>query len=202
MNHKGIIAKSEKHVRALFEAHPNDIFAYHNIEHTEKVVKAASQIANHYSLNELEWQSLFVSAWFHDVGYLFVLCDGHEEKSVELAADFLDEIDAGQQLIESVREVILATKIFCTPPSLTARILADADLFHLGTPEFKETNKKMWVEMKRCFGENIPADEWQKGALRLLKKHQYHTDYCRNLLDEGKQENIEFLREWFEKNSL
>ena len=196
MDQKEIITKAEIHVRELFEAHPNDIFAYHNIDHTEKVVKAAGQIASHYSLNELEIQSLHVSAWFHDVGYLFVLCNGHEEKSVELATQFLEEMDAGLKLIENVSEAILATKIFCTPPSLTAKILADADLFHLGTPEFRKTNKKMWVEMKRCFGEKIPADEWQKGALKLLQKHQYHTDYCRNLLSEGKQENIDFLREW------
>ncbi len=198
MDHKEIIIQSEIHVRELFDAHPNDIFAYHNIEHTERVVKAAGQIADHYQLNELEIQSVQISAWFHDVGYLFVLCDGHEEKSVELATAFLKKENASSELIKNVSESIMATKIFCTPPSLIAKIVADADLFHLGTSDFRKTNKKMWVEMKRCFGEKIPADEWQKGALKLLEKHRYHTEYCRNLLWEGKKKNMKYLREQLE----
>lgn len=202
MNHKEIIDKAENYVRELFDSHPNDVFAYHNIEHTEKVVKTAAQIAEHYSLSEFEIQSVHISAWFHDVGYLFVLCDGHEEKSADLATSFLEEQGAHHHLIQNVRESILATKIFTKPDSLIAKILADADLFHLGTPEFRKTNKKMWVEMTRCFGEKIPADEWQKSALELLERHQYHTEYCRNLLENGKQENIEFLREWLKKNNF
>lgn len=202
MNQSDIISKTETHVRELFKAHPNDIFAYHNLEHTEKVVDAVNQIADHYQLDESEIQAIHIAAWFHDVGYLFVLCDGHEEKSTELAITFLEDQGAGRNLIENVRETILATKIFTKPNSLIAKILADADLFHLGTPEFRKTNKKMWVEMKRCFGEKIPSDEWQKGALKLLEEHQFHTEYCRNLLQEGKQENINFLREWFEKNDI
>ena len=200
MEHKEIIIKAEHHVRELFDTHPNDVFVYHNIELTEMVVKAAAQIADYYQLDELETHSVHISAWFHDVGYLFVLCDGHEEKSAELAATFLEEEGVNEELIKNVRESILATKIFCKPPTLISKILADADLFHLGTPDFKKTNKKIWVEMKRCFGEKIPADEWQKGALKLLEKHKFHTEYCRNLLQKGKQENINFLREWLEQN--
>lgn len=200
MDPKNIISKAEAHVRELFEAHPNDIFAYHNLEHTKKVVEAVTQISGHYQLDELQIQSVHIAAWFHDVGYLFVLCDNHEEKSAELATSFLEDQGVSRQLIENVRESILATKIFTEPNSLSGKILSDADLFHLGTPEFRKTNKKMWVEMKRCFGEKIPADEWQKGAQKLLEKHQFHTEYCRTLLQEGKQKNIDFLREWFEKN--
>lgn len=200
MKYKNIILKAEAHVRKLYKTHGDDIFAYHNLDHTEKVVQAASQIADHYQLSEEESQAVHIAAWFHDVGYLFVLCDGHEEKSAELATAFLNQENTSLELIKKVSESILATKIFCTPPSLIAKILADADLFHLGTPEFKKTNRKMWEEMKRCFGEKIPADEWQKGALKLLEKHQFHTEYCRKHLQKGKQENIDFLKEWLGRN--
>lgn len=202
MDRNEIIKRAEDHVRKLYKTHGNDIFAYHNLDHTEKVVQAASQIADHYQLSEEELQAVYIAAWFHDTGYLFVFCDEHEEKSAELATVFLKQQNASQKLIKNVSESILATKIFCTPPSLIAKILADADLFHLGTPDFKKTNKKMWVEMKRCFGEKIPAEEWYLGALRLLEKHQFHTEYCQKLLQEGKQENIDFLREWLERNGV
>lgn len=201
MDDKEIITKTEKHVREFYEAHPNDdIFVYHNLEHVEKVVEAAAQIAKHYKLNEQENQAVHIAAWFHDVGYLLHQSNGHEEKSAVVATRFLKQEGASPELIEKVREAILATEIFSTPISLVAKIVADADLYNLGTVDFRKTNKKMWVEMKRCFGEKIPTREWFQSALELLEKHQYHTDYCRNLLREGKQENINFLREWLEED--
>lgn len=202
MNYKEIIHKAENHVCELFEAHQNDVFVYHNLEHTKEVVKVAGKIAEHYNLSTQDYYAVLLAAWFHDVGYLFGCDKGHEEKSAEVATLFLEEMKADPMLIENVREGILATKMFCNPPSLIAKILADADLFHLGTPDFKKTNKKVWIEMKRYFGKRIPAYVWQKGSLKLLERHQYHTKYCRELLQEGKQKNIDFLREWFEKNGV
>jgi predicted metal-dependent HD superfamily phosphohydrolase len=200
MDHKEIIKKAEKHVRKLYEDHSNDVFVYHNLEHVEKVVKVAGEIANHYSLSDQQLRAVLIAAWFHDVGYLLYHSNGHEQKSAVVATDFLKQEDASQELIQKVREAILATEIFSTPTSLVAKIVADADLFNLGTTDFRKTNKKMWVEMKRCYGEKIPTREWFQSALRLLEKHQYHTDYCRNMLEKGKQENISFLKKWLEIN--
>lgn len=196
-----IVDKAETYVRVLYEKYPNDVFTYHNLGHTEQVVKAARQIASYYRLDGQDLRAIQIAAWFHDVGYLFVDCyEDHEVKSAELAATFLENNQEDSVLIEKVRECILATKIFCSPPSLIAKIVADADLFHLGTPDFRKTNKKMWVEIKRCFGEKIPADEWYRKALKLLERHRFQTEYCRELLREGKQENIDYLKKWLEEN--
>ncbi|MCG2587207.1 HD domain-containing protein [Rhodohalobacter sulfatireducens] len=200
MNNKEIIKKVETHVRELYEAHLDDIFVYHDLEHVEKVVEAADQISNHYKLNKLETQAVHIAAWFHDVGYLLYHSNGHEVKSAELAVEFLKQENANQELIKNVKEAILATKVFSKPTTLTAKIVADADLFNLGTSDFRKTNKKMWVEMKRYYGKKIPAHVWYKSALDLLEKHQYHTEYCRNLLQEGKQENIDLMKKWLEEN--
>lgn len=200
MEHKDIISKAEAHIRELYKAHSNDSFVYHNIEHIEKVVAAADQIAKYYKLSKQEAKAVHLAAWFHDVGYLSFHSNGHEIRSAELAAKFLRHQNADLELIEKVREAILATEIFSPPTSLIGKIVADADLFNLGTPDFRKTNKKMWVEMKRCYGKKIPAREWYQSALDLLEKHQYHTEYCQKLLKKGKQENIDFLKEWLKKN--
>lgn len=201
MKKKEIITKAEDYAREVFEAHVNDSFAYHNLEHTQMVVKATEKIAAHYHLDDQDLDAVLLAAWFHDIGYLFVDVHEHEKKSADLATLFLEEENASHVLIQKVRECILSTKIFTQPTSLIGKIVADADLFHLGTAEFKKTNKKMWVEMKRCFGVKIPTKKWFKGALDLLEKHEFHTEYCQNLLEEGKQENIDFLREWIQKHA-
>ncbi len=200
MDRNGVIIRAENRVRELYKAHLNDTFVYHNLEHVELVVKAAKQISNHYNLHGQDYQAVLVAAWFHDVGYLFGCTADHEDKSVEQATEFLKEQNENPGLAEKVKECIRATKIFSEPSSLIAKIVSDADLFHLGTPHFLTSNKQILEEMKLCFGKTIPSDKWHRMSLTILEKHRYHTDYCQNLLQIGKQENIDFLREWLEGN--
>lgn len=201
MDRNEIVRKAEWHVRGLYQSHFKPEFVYHNLHHVEGVVKAAKQITDHYKLDEREEEAVQIAVWFHDTGYLFG-SNEHEEKSAELAASFLKNEKVHNSLSKKVYECILATKIFKKSPSLIAKIVSDADLFHLGTPDFWESNLRMKEEMELRFGKEIPSDKWHKGALRLLRRHRFETDYCRNLLREGKQKNIDLLREWLEKNAM
>jgi len=133
--------KAAVHVRALYAANPRTDLPYHSQAHTEDVVLAAEQIADHYQLNETDYAAVCVAAWFHDSGYLYGLTTGHEEKGAELAAAFLEQEGAGTELIAEVKECILATKLPQQPSSLIGSSMCDADLFHFGTPKFKENNK-------------------------------------------------------------
>ena len=53
---------------------------------------------------------VFVSAWFHDTGYLFVPAAIHEEKSVELMEAFMKDYQAPEDIIAEVKDCILVTK--------------------------------------------------------------------------------------------
>lgn len=181
------------HVRELFQAHPSPRLVYHNLGHTEQVVKAAEQIVSHYQLEEQDHVAVYTAVWFHDTGYLFGCRKEHEEKSVEIATAFLEQEKADPDFIGKVRECILATKIPQHPESLIARIVCDADLFHFGTADFRKNNRRIREEVELCHGK-IPADEWRRGALEMLEKHRFQTDYCQNLLQKGKEENINRLR--------
>jgi predicted metal-dependent HD superfamily phosphohydrolase len=201
MNCNEIVKKAERHIRELYQEHLRPEFVYHNLEHVERVVKLSGQIADHYTLERMEVESVFVAAWFHDTGYLFS-SNEHEEKSAKLAVSFLKQEKADNGLVKKVKECILATKIFKKSASLSAEIVSDADLFHLGTTDFWDTNKRMKEEMELRFGKEIPSWQWNEGALRLLIRHRFETDYCQALLQEGKQKNIDLLREWLMKNAI
>jgi len=41
----------------------------------------------------------------------------------------------------------------------------------------------------------IPDDEWIAGNIAMLQQHSFQTDYCRTLLLQGKQENLDRLLE-------
>ena len=194
MDYHGIYKKVESFVTELYEKNQTDDLQFHNLEHTEKVVGHAKEIARHYSLSEKDQFILYTAAWFHDTGHLFTDPSKHEIKSLELMKDFLSKY-AGEddELLKEISDCILATRMPRSPHNLLQQIICDADTYHLGTKDFKITNKQLRKEYEL---RNIPPPPmgWRKSSLDFLEAHEFYTDYCKNLLNEGKQQNTEKLR--------
>lgn len=194
MDYNNILEQARQYVRSFFDSHADERLIYHNRTHTEKVVEAAIMIAQHYQLNEKDFFTVNVSAWFHDIGYYKGGSAGHEEKGAMMAEAFLTGTGVDATVIESVKGCILATKIPQRPANLLDEIVCDADLFHLGTDGFGERNKLLRKEMEAMHHKKISKDEWRRGTIRFLESHHYHTDYCQLLLNEKKQESLNKLK--------
>jgi predicted metal-dependent HD superfamily phosphohydrolase len=172
---------------------PKPNLVYHNLEHTKTVVQRTNEIAAHYNLNEKELTILSIAAWFHDVGHLFAEASKHEEKSVEVMNNFMLENDNDAELMAEITGCILATKTPRHPQNLLQEIICDADTYHFGTKEFKDSNKKVFEEYLLTVGHES-KQEWNKQTLELLESHKYYTSYCSNLLEEKKQLNMKKLK--------
>ena len=194
MDYRSITEQAQHYVRTYFDTHADDQLVYHNLYHTEQVVKAAIQIARHYNLNETDLFIVQVAAWFHDIGYFTGGAAGHEERGAKLVEAYLQGTGVESSVIDGVRHCILATQLPQRAVSLTEQIVCDADLFHLGTNDFEERNKLMRKEAEAVRHEKISKEDWRKSAIRLLEGHQYYTDYCRLLLGDKQRENLEHLR--------
>jgi predicted metal-dependent HD superfamily phosphohydrolase len=193
MDYHNIYKKVESFVRELYEKNQTGNLLFHTLEHTENVVDYVKEIAAQSQLTDREQFILYTAAWFHDTGHLFTEPSRHEMRSVELMKDFLSRHIQDEQTIREIGDAILSTKMPRNPEGLLQEILCDADTYHLGTKEFKKTNKilKKEYELRRV---PEPADGWNRSALSFLESHRYFTEYCRNLLNEGKQKNINRLR--------
>jgi len=194
MDYRSITEQAQHYVRTYFDTHADDQLIYHNLYHTEQVVKAATQIARHYNLNETDLFIVQVAAWFHDIGYLTGGAAGHEERGAKLVEAYLQGTGVEPAVVDGVRKCILATEIPQRAVSLTEQIVCDADLFHLGTNDFEERNKLMRKEAEAVRHEKISKEDWRKSAIRLLEGHQYYTDYCRLLLGDKQRENLAQLK--------
>lgn len=193
MDHHSIYKKAETFVRDFFQQYSNKSLLFHNFEHTQNVVERTKEIGAQFDLSEDEQFIIYIAAWFHDTGHLLVEPVKHEAKSVELMKAFIVKYTSDEEVIRQISDCILATKMPRSPHSLLEKILCDADTYHLGTKEFKSTNKQLRKEYEL---RNIPepAGGWRKAALDFLLSHEYYTDYCKNLLNPGKMENIDRLR--------
>lgn len=193
MNYYTLLDETKQYVTAFFQSHANEKLVYHNLAHTESVVNAAIEIANHYRLSDQDYFVVVAAAWFHDIGY-FVKAQQHEEKGVEEATSYLRRKGVEESVILTVAACIMATRLPQTPQTLLENIVADADLFHLGTSKFSENNKLLRKEYEAVHNLEISKDEWRNKTIRLLETHQYHTDYCRLLLNDTKAKNLEKLK--------
>ncbi len=194
MNYSQLLEDVKDEVTQLFEKAEDEKLSYHNLGHTSFVVSKAAEIARHYELNDADFFVVETAAWFHDTGYLNGSQHDHELRSAAIAETFLliKELDAAT--IRQVKDCILATRIPQLPQNLLQQIVCDADLFHLGTGNFRALNKKMKKEAEAHRGKKIDKEEWRAGTLNLLESHRYQTDYAKNLLNNIKHENMNSIR--------
>src|SRR5687767_9458965 len=170
MNYYTLLDEVKQYVTTYFHTHANDKLVYHNLVHTENVVNAAIEIANHYRLNDLDYFIVVTAAWFHDIGY-YTDPARHEEKGAEEAAVFLKRKGVEESTVQTVANCIRATRLPQTPETLLEKIVADADLFHLGTSKFNEINKVIRKEFVALHNIDITKEEWRNKTIRLLETH-------------------------------
>ena len=203
MNYQQLLEKVKQHVLSYFKIQNNESLIYHNRRHTEDVVTAAKQIANHYQLDDKDFFIVITASWFHDTGYMKSL-GNHEEHSAQVAEEFLKAQQADDEVIQQVKSCIMATKVPQRPNGLLQEIICDADLFHLGTDDFDEKNKLMRKECKTALNCDFSKQDWRHKTIRFMTAHHYHTDYAKMLLSDQKEKNLQDLKdkeaEWMEKN--
>ncbi|QHS56643.1 HD domain-containing protein [Mucilaginibacter sp. 14171R-50] len=193
MKYPELLRQIREYALAYHKTHADAKLVYHDKAHTEGMVAAAAQIGNHYQLTDRDFFIVQAAAWFHDLGYMVDIAH-HEAQSAVLAENFLRKHDADEADIEQIKTCILATQMPQNPVTLLDKIVCDADLFHLGTDDFFNTDKRLLKEIRALYHKDISKTEWRRKSLKFLEDHRYHTDYCQVLLSSGKQANIQALK--------
>jgi predicted metal-dependent HD superfamily phosphohydrolase len=184
------LSEARNYVSELYRNKVNSKFVFHDLEHTENVAEACSQMADLYQLNETERFVLMIAAWFHDTGYVEGEAGGHEEASVRLATEFLTNEGIDEDTIQRIASCIRATKMPQSPVKQVEMILCDADLFHLATEDFKARSQLLKQEQENILGHKIDKKDWRKNNIAFLENHKYFTDYGQNELEPKKLENL------------
>ncbi len=189
-----ILSLSKKYVEQLLTDKLSDNIVYHNLKHTQRVVKSTSQILGSLKLTAQENQNILIAAWFHDSGYTQG-CKDHEEKSCVIATSFLTEQQYPKEDIGLICSYIMATKMSHVPISLPEKIIRDADSSHFGHKTYIETSNFLKKELSRLGTVNYSAKEWRNENIKMFsKKHQFHTDYAKDNWQKGKENNLKRLK--------
>jgi predicted metal-dependent HD superfamily phosphohydrolase len=189
-----LLTAARDYVTDLYQHRIKPELVFHTLEHTEDVVEACSYMADHFELEETDRLVLMLAAWFHDTGYVKGEAAGHEAESIRIATAFLTERAADPVVIQRVSSCIEATRMPQSPVSLIEKILCDADLFHLATPDFTARNQLLRKEQETLMGQKIPPKTWRRNNIKFLEEHHYLTEYGQQQLEPKKNANLQQLK--------
>lgn len=185
-----------QYIKALFRDElPNGI-KYHDADHTLNPTKGVAAIANEIAIaeniSEHDRELLITAAYFHDTGYIREY-DKNEPIAARMAGRILKLIGYKPNEIEKIQNMILSTDLSAEPKTHLEKILCDADLDHLGRPDFLELDAKL-REGRRNRGLDVSDDEkWYRGTLDLMKNHKFYTESQKISKEKEKQKNIQIL---------
>ena len=191
MSDKDIIEAADNFVLNLFKEKLPNTFVYHNYSHTKRVYKSINEIIEDSQISVKDATILKLAAILHDTGYI-VKRDGHEEESVKIAREFLEEKDVEKDIIDGVEKCIMATKFKnTTPKDHLEEIMRDADSSHFGKDYFEEASEFLRQEYIAQNIKNYTPQEWRDENIDLLiNKHKFYTSYALNNWQNTKQENL------------
>ncbi len=189
-----IIEKTKSFVTDLLNNELASEYLYHNLRHTQRVVKSSEEIINYRNLNALDSETLILAAWLHDTGYTKG-SEGHEEKSCAIAKDFLEKQEYRADGIKEVLEIIMATKRHHVPKTVKEQIIRDADASHFGQKSYLETSELLREELSLLGIAEYSQKEWLKTNLEMLtKEHNFNTNYAKEHWQPRKDKNIKKLK--------
>lgn len=165
---------------------------YHDVLHTKSVINEVILMAGTEGVSGDELVLLKTAALFHDSGFLYSKSE-HETYSCKIAREHLPAYDYTPAQIDTVCNLIMATKLPQSPYDKSSKILCDADLYYLGNSNYADQAGKLYEEMKRT-GSADNMEEWRMKQVHFLTSHNYFTNTANKNQNKGKQINLEKLK--------
>ncbi|MBC6999037.1 Pycsar system effector family protein [Cytophaga sp. FL35] len=188
-----LLSKTEDFATDILVNKLDSNFLYHNLRHTQRVVKSSKELLQFYNLNEKESDAVVVAAWLHDTGYTKGT-ENHERSSCEIAKVFLREQECSEEFTQEVCDLIMATVRNHEPQNLLEEIMRDADSSHLGQTSYADTSEMLREELSLLGIADYSPKEWRKTNIKMFQtEHRFYTDYAKSNWQEGKDGNLKKL---------
>jgi len=171
---------------------------YHNLDHTKEVVTTAEEIGKNSGLSSDDMEMLLIAAWFHDSG-ITETYNNHEEKSAEIAREFLAMNKYPDEKINTVSNLIIVTKIPQNPKNLLEEIICDADISHIGRKGFNTRSQLLRAEWETLQNKKITDFEWLKSNIEFVAGNKFRTRYAKQNFEKQRLKNLDKLQKKLRK---
>jgi len=181
----------EEHVFGLLRQNlPPNIY-FHSAKWQEEIYYLVDLYSRAEELTLEETLLVRTAALLMDVGYIWSY-DEHESESIRFARETLPQYRYSDQQIQSIVNLIEATRGMRKPENKMEEILIDAEMSYLGRADFETLNELYFREMYEHQKVNS-WDEWAKMQIVILSNHRFYTHVANVLRDVGPEKQIELL---------
>ena len=115
-----------------------------------------------------------------------------------MAKEILPAYGLNAEQVETIANMIKATRIPQSPATQLEKILCDADLDYLGRDDFYEIGGRLLEELKTQ-GVVETEREWNLVQKTFLESHRYHTKFSKETRENKKQQHLEEIRAKFRR---
>jgi uncharacterized protein len=193
--------KAREYVLERLEGELHPYLYYHSLSHTrDEVVPAVERLATRQDVAGVDFVLLLTAAYFHDIGYIEKMED-HETTSARIASEALPGFGYSPEQVETIRRIIMATKLPQSPQTLLEEIMADADLDVLGRDDFLKRSQDLRAELT-ALGVSHSDEAWYHSQLEFIQAHNYFTSAAHQLRDETKRRNIAKLKSLLKQSQV
>ncbi|MFH6603460.1 Pycsar system effector family protein [Maribacter algicola] len=188
-----LVLKTEDFVTKMLSNDLGNNYLYHNLRHTQRVVKSTKELLDEHNLKPKENDLITLAAWFHDTGYTQGSED-HEISSCAIARKFLENEKFEEKSIQGVCDLIMATRQDHKPQNIMEEILRDADSSHFAQTSYADTSEMLRQELTLLGIANYSSKEWRKANIKMFQtQHRFYTDYAIKNWQKGKDKNLKKL---------
>lgn len=185
-----LLQQAEQYIFQLHKDTPFQKYAYHNYNHTLRLINGLTELIESEGISESDAEMLYLAGWLHDSGH-YHECDCHEIKSSEIAKTFLDEHSYPASRTETVMQLILATQLDHEPQNLLEAAIKDADFKHFADSNYNEISLLLKKEFEFSCNRTISDLEWTiSNRDFMLHKHRYYTNYAKQNWHPKKEKNL------------
>lgn len=185
------ILKLKKFISHKIQTEISPELSYHGLHHTLAVLQQCNNYIKRLSIPSEDAYLLRTAALLHDIGILWDYSN-HEESGINFIKKELPKWGYSTQQIETVCQLVDATKLPQRPTTLLEQILCDSDLDYLGTDLFYQIGETLYHEFlyKKIVNNR---DEWNDLQIKFLSNHSYHTAYAKGNREPLKNQHLEDL---------
>jgi predicted metal-dependent HD superfamily phosphohydrolase len=188
-----LIIDVEEFVFSLLNTKLDRKYVYHNLAHTQRVVKSTKELIENLKIDKILEENLLIAAWFHDTGFING-AENHEENSVKIATKFLKNYKVDNKKIEAISNLIMATKMNYEPKNDLEKILVDADCAHLASKNFFDYTFLLRKEWELMGAKNVSDLDWVADNITFFtEQHRYHTMFALKNWTKSKEKNLSKL---------
>ena len=166
---------------------------YHGVHHTLDVLNVCNQyLKRDHKISKYDAKLLRLGVLFHDIGFT-VSNINHEERSAEIAEELMIKNEFTRNDINTVKGLIMATRIPQSPKNELEKIICDADLDYLGRDDFYKISNELYKELK-AYSLIHNKKEWNIAQVKFLEAHNYHTAFAKKYRQPNKDKRIAELK--------